>query len=97
MHVNSPGLRPLLLGVLAAALLLGQVLALGHLHDANQVPGDNCVLCLYAQHLDSVDTTLPIVVLLGRAILPVPDAAHARIDSSCFTSYQSRAPPTVLL
>lgn len=89
--------RRLLLGVLAAALLLGQVLALGHLHDANQAPGDNCTLCLYAQHVDSLVSTLPVIVSPGRATLPAPDAAHARFDSSCFTSYQSRAPPAVLL
>jgi len=94
-HRRAP--HHLLALLLATVLLLGQALALAHVHDDELATHDSCALCLYAQHVDYMVSAPPVILAVSCGILSVPDVSRIHTGSPAFICYQSRAPPAILL
>lgn len=80
--------------VLLLALLLGQAVALGHYHDADQDPERSCALCLYAQQTGhAIATTvagLPVQVFHAGIFHPLLWQQPVAV---IILPFHSRAPP----
>ena len=92
---RKQSLRVITHWVFILALLLGQSLALGHDHGADQDPGGICALCLHAQQSDTVIP--PTATGISVQQFPVADVRSALQAPPAVTElpFHSRAPPLI--
>lgn len=82
---------------LILALILGQSIALGHDHDADENSAEICVLCLHAQQMGNV-LPLSIFGLLASSTSDcVSDSQQQQFVAVSILPFQSRAPPRISL
>lgn len=81
--------------VLVLALLLGQSLAPGHEHDADQGSEGTCVLCLYAQQSDAVIPSTAAGLSVLKFHVAVTPAVLREPAAVTVLPFNSRAPPII--
>jgi hypothetical protein len=81
--------------VLVLALLLGQSLALGHDHDADQASEGTCALCLYAQQSDNIIPSTAAGILVKKFHVTITPSVLQEPAAVTVVPFNSRAPPFI--
>jgi hypothetical protein len=82
---------------LILALILGQSIALGHGHDADENSAEICLLCLHAQQSDNVLPLSILELLASSTSVCVSDSQRQQFVAVSIIPFQSRAPPRISL